>query len=389
MPFLILLGAVGAMLGTGGSALIAKTLGEKKNEKANELFSMLIYTLIGAGVILAIIAIAITEDVARLLGAEGEMLRLATVYGRINFIALPAWMLQYAFQSLFVTAEKPQVGLAFTVAAGVTNMVLDAVLVGALGLGVVGAATATGLSQAVGGVAPIFYFSRKKCTALVRLGRCKIDLKALCKTCTNGSSEFLSNISMSVVGMLYNAQLLRYAGERGVSAYGVLMYVGMIFISIFIGYSVGSSPVVGYHYGAGNRDELKSLRKKSLILMVSSSAVMLAAALLLARPLSIFFVGYDKELCDMTVRGFYFFSFSFLFSGLPIFASSFFTALNDGLTSAIISFMRTIVFQTLAVIFLPMIWKLDGIWTSIVVADIAAAAVGVILLIAKRKKYGY
>ena len=388
MHYLIMLGAVGAMLGTGGSALIAKRLGEKREKEANEFFSLLIYTLLTVGAVLAAISIILAEPVARLLGGEGELLRLAVLYARINFIALPAWMLQYAFQSLFVTAEKPHLGLVFTIGAGLTNILLDGVLVGLLKLGVAGAAMATGLSQTVGGFIPLLFFFRKN-SSLLRLGKARIDVRALLKACSNGSSEFLSNISMSVVGMLYNAQLLKYAGEDGIAAYGVMMYVGFIFVAVFLGYSVGSAPIVGFHFGAGNCDELKNLRRKSLTLMISASVVMMLASLLLSAPMSRLFVGYDSGLYEMTVRGFIIFSFSFLFSGIPIYASSFFTALNDGITSAAISFLRTLVFQTAAILIFPLFWELDGIWFSLVAAEIAAAAVGAILLIAKRKRYGY
>ena len=388
MPFLMILGAIGAMLGTGGSALIAKTLGEGKKEKANSLFSLLIYTSIISGVVISVLAMIFLEDVAHLLGGEGELLEYAVIYGRINLIALPLWMLQYAFQSLFVTAEKPQIGLFVTVGSGVTNMVLDAILVGVFRMGVVGAAIATAASQAVGGLFPLFYFSREN-SSLLRLGRAKMDIHALIKTCTNGSSEFLSNITMSLVGMLYNLQLIAYAGEDGLSSYGVMMYVGFFFIAVFIGYSVGSAPIIGYHYGAGNRDELKKLRKMSLTLMLSASAVMCLLSILLSAPMSKIFVGYDEALYEMTRHGFVIYSFCFLFAGLPIFSSAFFTALNDGFTSALISFLRTVIFQTAAILLLPLIWGLDGIWISAVAADVAAATVATVLLLIKRKKYGY
>ena len=388
MPFLMILGAVGAMLGTGGSALIAKTLGEGKREKANSLFSLIIYTSIISGVVISVVSLILLEDVARLLGGEGILLEYAVVYGRINLVALPFWMLQYGFQSLFVTAEKPQMGLYVTIGSGVTNMVLDALLVGLLQMGVVGAALATAASQAVGGLFPLLYFARKN-TSLLRLGRAEMDIPALIKTSTNGSSEFLSNITMSLVSMLYNFQLMKYAGWDGLSAYGVMMYVGYFFISVFIGYSVGSAPVIGYHYGAGDRNELRNLRKKSLVLMLSSSVGMCILSLILSYPMSKMFVGYDEALLEMTVRGFIIYSFCFLFAGVPIFISSFFTALNDGFTSALLSFLRTVVFQVAAILLLPLIFDLDGIWISVVAADIAAAAVAVTLLVLKRKKYGY
>lgn len=388
MPFLMILGTVGFMFGTGGSALVSKTMGEGDRERANSIFSTIIYVSIGLGVIISVLGIIFIRPVAALLGAEGAMLDDCVLYGRIILAALPAFILQMEFQSFFVTAEKPQLGLAVTVASGVINMVLDAVIVGIFPLGLVGAATATAVSQLVGGIIPIIYFSRGN-NSLLRLGRAKFDGRALFKTCTNGSSELMSNVSMSLVGMLYNIQLLEYAGENGIAAYGVMMYVNMIFIAAFIGYSIGTAPVIGYHFGADNHSELKSLLKKSIAIISVFSMCMLGLALVLATPLSRIFVGYDKELLDMTSHGFKIFSVSFLLAGFAIFSSGFFTALNDGLTSAFISFLRTLVFQVIAVIVLPVMWGLDGIWISVVVAEAMAVAVGAVCIYLKRKRYKY
>lgn len=388
MPFLMILGAIGFMFGTGGSALISKTMGEGDHEKAKRLFSFLIYTSAVCGIIIAVLGIIFIRPVASLLGAEGELLDNCVLYGRIILIALPAFILQFEFQSFFVTAEKPQLGLVFTVAAGVTNMVLDALLVAVFPLGLAGAAIATAISQAVGGIAPLIYFARKN-TSLLRLTKTTFDGKALLKTCTNGSSELMSNISMSIVSMLYNMQLMKYAGEDGVAAYGVLMYVNMIFLAAFIGYSVGTAPVIGYHFGAQNHKELKSLLKKSAVIIGIFSVSMFVLAEVLARPLASIFVSYDEALMELTLRAFLIFSFSFLFAGVAIFGSSFFTALNDGLTSALISFLRTLVFQVAAVLIFPIFFEIDGIWISIVAAELVAAVVTVLFLIGKRKKYQY
>lgn len=388
MPFLMILGAVGFMFGTGGSALVAKTLGEGEKVEANRLFSLFIYTTAIIGTATGILGIAVMRPVARYMGASGEMLENCVVYGQIISAVQPAFMLQMCFQSFMITAEKPNLGLAFTVGSGVTNMVLDLVLVGVLRWGLIGAAFATSASQLVGGLAPVFYFARKD-PSLLRLGRTKWNGKALLKGCSNGFSELLSNISMSLVGALYNIQLIRYAGENGVAAYGVLMYVSMIFMAIFIGYAVGTAPVVGFHFGAQNRRELKSLLRKSAVLLLIASFFMLAAGELFARPLSLLFVGYDPELMALTLRGFFIFAFSFLFSGASIFGSSFFTALNDGLTSAAISFLRTVVFEVAAVLLLPLVWGVDGVWASMVVADGAAMLLTMCFLLARRKKYGY
>ena len=388
MPFLMILGTVGFMFGTGGSALIAITMGAGDKERAKRLFSLFIYVSAICGILIGALGIVVIRPVAAWLGAEGELLDNCVVYGRIILAVLPALILQYEFQSFFITAEKPKLGLAVTVAAGVANMVLDALFVGVRRWGLVGAAAATAISQSVGGIIPLVYFGRPN-TSLLRLTRTKFDGRALLKACANGSSELMSNISMSVVGMLYNIQLMKYAGEDGVAAYGVLMYVNMIFLAAFIGYSVGVAPVVGYHYGAGNHEELKGLLKKSLVLIGIFSVGMVVLAEGLARPLALIFVGYDPELLDMTLRGFLVYSFSFLFAGLAIYGSSFFTALGNGLVSALISFLRTLVFQVAAVLIFPLIWGLDGIWFSIVAAELVAALVTVAFLIGKRKKYHY
>ncbi len=388
MPFLMILGTVGFMFGAGGSALVSKTMGEGDRKKANEIFSMLVYVSIGIGIIITVLGIIFLRPVASLLGAEGQMLEDCIVYGRIILIAIPAFILQMEFQSFFITAERPNLGLAVTVAAGVTNMALDALLVGVFSLGLVGAAVATAISQAVGAIIPLVYFASKQ-KSLLRLTRFKANGSALLKTCTNGSSELMSNVSMSLVGMLYNIQLLKYAGEDGVAAYGVMMYVNMIFIALFIGYSIGTAPVIGYHFGALNHGELRGILRKSLVIISAISVCMLGAAVLLASPLSKLFVSYDADLLELTVRGFYIFSFSFLFAGFAIFLSGFFTALNDGLTSAIISFLRTLVFQIAAVMLLPLIWEIDGIWLSVVVAELMAVAVGFFFLFLKKGKYRY
>ncbi len=388
MPFLMILGAVGFMFGTGGSAIIGRTMGEGDDESAQNQFSMFIYVSIVLGIVIAIFGILFMRPVAAALGANGELLENCVIYGRLILLALPAFILQYEFQSFFVTAEKPNLGLYITVLSGLTNIILDAVLVGMLRMGVSGAAVATGLSEVVGGILPIIYFAKKNSSRL-RLRKTSIDYRILLKASINGSSELMSNISMSLVSMLYNSQLLKYAGEDGVAAYGVLMYVTMIFLAAYIGYSVGTAPIVSYHYGAGHGDELKNLLYRSLKIIAVFALFMFGAAELLARPLSQLFVGYDAGLLSLTIKGFFIYSFSYLFCGFSIYGSGFFTALNDGLVSALISFLRTVVFQVLAVFLLPLIFGIDGIWLSIVVAEIMAVIITVILLVKKRAQYHY
>lgn len=388
MPFLMILGAVGFMFGTGGSALISKTMGEGNRDKAKRLFSLFVYVTAISGIAIAVIGMIFIRPIASFLGAEGKMLEDCIIYGRIILIALPFYMLQYEFQSFFATAEKPQLGLGVTVAAGLTNIILDALFNAVFKWGLAGAAAATAISQTVGGIIPLIYFSRPN-KSLLRLTKTKFDKKALIKACTNGSSELMTNISMSIVNMLYNAQLMKYAGENGVAAYGVLMYVNMIFLAAFIGYSVGTAPIAGYHLGADNYDELKGLLKKSLSIIGIFSLCMLVLAEILAYPLANLFVGYDAELINLTIRGFRIFSFSFLFAGTSIYGSSFFTALNNGLISALISFLRTLVFQIAAVLILPAFLGIDGIWISIVAAEIMSMIITIIFIIKMRKRYHY
>ena len=390
MPFLMIVATVGFMFGTGGTALVAKTFGEGDDKRANKLFSLFTYTAFILGVILAVVSIIFLRPISVFLGAQGELLENCVIYGRIILCALPFYILQLLFQSFFVTAEKPQLGLVVTVCAGITNMLLDAVLVMLLPqeYKLIGAAIATASSQTVGCVIPLFYFFRKNNSTL-RLGKTDFDGRAIGKACLNGSSEFMSNVSMSVVSMLYNIQLLKYAGENGVAAYGVMMYVSMIFSGAFIGYSIGTAPVIGYHDGARNCGELKSILKKSLLLIGGFAVLMVILSELSAVPLARLFVGYDTELMEVTVSGFRIFALSFLLMGFAIFGSGFFTALNDGLTSALISFLRTLVFQIAAVLILPLLIGIDGIWMSIVVAEFMAVVLTFLFLKMKQKKYGY
>ena len=388
MPYIMILGTVGFMVGTGGTALIAKTLGMGDREKANEIFSMLTYLCLGSGIVLSVVAVALLRPVAILLGAEGEILENCILYGRIVLPASVAYITQFAFQSFCVTAEKPNMSLVMTVVSGVCNIVLDALFVAFFRWGLAGAAAATSIAQIVGAVIPLVYFSRPN-DSLLRLGKCRFDGMALLRTCTNGASELMSNLSMSIVSMLYNLQLLKYAGENGIAAYGVIMYVNLFFLSIFIGFSIGSAPLIGYNHGAQNHTELKNLFKKSLVIIGMASVAMALSAVLLARPLAAIFVSYDAALLEMTIRGFMIYALSFLLCGFNIFGSSMFTALNNGLISALISFLRTLVCQIAAVLILPIFFELDGIWFSIVAAEFAAMVLTFFCFVKFRKRYHY
>lgn len=388
MPVNMIFGGIGFMLGTGGSALVAKTLGEKEPEKANRYFTMMILITAIIGVITSAIGIGIMRPVSVLLGADEAMLPNCILYGRIMMAFNVSFMLQNAFQGFLITAEKPSLGLGVTVVAGITNMVLDALFIGVFHWGVAGAAFATGLSQCVGGLIPLVYFLRPN-RSLLKLVKTRLEMRPIVKACVNGSSEMVSSVTSSVVGILYNFQLLKYAGQNGVASYGVLMYVQFTLAAIFIGYSMGIAPVIGYHYGADNHSELKNLLKKSILLMVGIGGIMVLTAEVFAVPLAKIFVGYDVDLLNMTVHALRISSIAFLITGFNIFASSFFTALNNGGVSAVISFLRTFIFKFATVLILPMVVGLDGIWWADVSAELFAFLLSILFLVTQRKKYHY
>ena len=388
-PFLMILGAFGFMIGTGGSALVAKTLGENKKEDANRYFTMLITLVVILGILLTIFGLIVVRPLSHALGARGQMLEDCVTYGRTLMIFNTAFMLQSVFQSLFITAEKPRLGLIMTVAAGLTNMVLDALFIAVFKWGLVGAALASGLSQCIGGILPLIYFLSSKNDTPLKFVKTKMEVKVLLKACANGASELMTTVSSSLVSMLYNFQLMRLAGQNGIAAYGAVMYVEFAFIAVFIGYSIGTAPIVSYHYGSENHNEVKNMLQKSFKIMSILGITMMVLAQILASPLAKVFVGYDKQLFDMTVHGFRLFSFYFILAGINIYASSFFTALNNGMISAIISFSRTLGFETLAVIILPIFLQLDGVWLAITVAEICAFVISISFLIAKKEKYHY
>lgn len=388
IPFTMILGAFGFMLGTGGTALVAKTLGEGKQELANRIFSMLIYFALGLGIALAIFGILVIKKVSVKMGADAAMLEDCVIYGRIVLLGIPFYMLQNMFQNFLITAEKPQLGLMVTIAAGVMNMVLDALFIAVLGWGVAGAAAATALGQCVGGLAPFIYFARKNSSKL-SLVKTKLMGGALFRACTNGSSELVSNVSMSLVGMLYNLQLMKFAGENGVAAYGVIMYVNFIFVAIYLGYAFGTAPIVAFNYGAKHTEELQNVLKKSLKLIFCTGISLFLIGTVFSGFLSKIFVGYDAELYEMTVKGFRLYAISFLLCGFNIYGSSFFTALNNGVVSAAISFLRTVVFEVAAILILPIFFGVDGIWCAITVAELVSLLITAGAFFALRRRYQY
>lgn len=387
-PFIMAVGALGFMMGTGGSALVGRLLGEGEKEKANKTFSLIVYTTAIAGILLSALAFLLVPTVSRLFGASGQLLDYCILYGRICFLSMPCFMLQNVFQCFFITAEKPRLGLDVVLSAGITNMVLDFLFVAVFGLGLKGAAIATVCGEIIGGLVPILYFAGRN-HSLLRLGRTSFDAGSILKACTNGSSELMTELSSSVVTVLYNTQLMKIAGENGVAAYSTIMYVNFIFVAIFLGYSLGSAPIISFHYGAGNHDELKNMRKKSLRLIAVWGIGMTIISHIFALPFARFFVGYDSELLAMTIHGFRIYAFVYLLNGFNIFGSSFFTALNNGMVSATISFLRTLVFEVICILLLPVFFGIDGIWSAVLVAEALALCVTSFFLITKRSRYHY
>ncbi|MCI5745602.1 MAG: MATE family efflux transporter [Erysipelotrichaceae bacterium] len=387
-PFFMILGAIGFMVGAGGSAIVSKTFGEKKDKLANEYFSFLIYFTFIIGIIFVIVGQLLLPNVIKIFKADDVLYPYCLTYGRIFLIGIPFFMLQIAFQTFFNVAEKPTLGFLITIFSGVMNIILDALLVAIIPLGIKGAALATIISQFVGAIIPIIYFIKAK-NCILHLSKGPFRLKILVKTCSNGLSEFVSNISGSLVAIIFNYILLEKSGDNGVAAYGVLMYINFIFLAIFIGYSMGCAPLIGYNYGAKNTSEMKNLFKKSLIIIGISSIFMVMLAIILALPISLLFASYDKELFELTKRAFYIYSFSFGFSGFVIFFSSMFTALNNGIVSAFISFLRTLIFQISCVIIFSTLFGVDGIWISIVVAEFLSLFVALIFVFANKKRYQY
>ena len=388
-PLTMMMSSVGFMLGTGGTAIIGKTLGEERREDASHYFTMLMAAVVVFGVVLAAVGILFLRPVSVLLGAEGQLLADCISYGRVVLVALPFFMLQVAFQELFVVAEKAKLGLAVTVLSGVANMVLDALFVAGFHWGLLGAAFATAISEVVGAVIPLVYFARPNDSLLRFTKELHFYPKVLGKACANGSSEMVSNLAISLVSLLYNYQLMRLLGENGVAAYGVIMYVGFIFAAVNLGYAMGSAPIISFQYGAENHDELKNLYRKSLLLMAAGGLGMFLIAKLVARPLALIFVSYDPVLLDLTIHAFHIIAFAFLLNGLNTFASAFFTALNNGAVSAVLSFLRTFVFEIAGILGLPLLFAVDGLWAAMAVAECVSFLVSLYFFLSRRRQYGY
>ena len=387
-PVLMAVGTLGFMAGTGGSAIVSKTLGEGKPEKANQYFSLLVYATLAFSILISVVGFIFIRPIAIVLGADGVLLDDCVLYARILFCSMPAFILQYLFQSFFIAAEKPGLSLKLNIIAGLTNAVLDYLLIAVFPFGLAGAAAATAAGQLIGGIFPIIYFARKNGSPL-RLTKAKFNGRVLASACANGSSEMVTNLSASIVSILFNFQLMRTAGENGVAAYGIIMYVNFIFMGVFVGYSLGSAPIISYHFGAGNHAELRNLFRKSITLMCGAGIILTVIAELLAKPLVMIFASYDMELLNMTHHGFIIYSLAFLLMGINVWASAFFTALNNGLISATISFLRTLVFQIVLIFTLPALLGIDGIWLSVVLAEVMSFVVAIIFFVAKRKKYQY
>ncbi len=388
MPVMMGIGSIGYMLGTGGSAIVAQMLGEGKRELANSYFSMFIYVTAGVSLLLSIIGFLCVRPISAALGAYGDLLAYCVVYGRILFISQTGFILQNVFQSFFPTAEKPALSLKISIAAGLSNILLDYLFIAVFNMGIAGAALATAIGQFIGGILPLFYFSKKN-NSLLRLTKAPLNRRILLKACSNGSSEMVTNLSASVVNILYNFQLMKLAGENGIAAYGIIMYVNFIFLAVFMGYSIGSAPLPAYHYGAGNLNELKNLFRKGFVIMGASGLILTLLAELSSAPLVALFASYDADLFAMTCHGFRLYSLAFAVMGINVWGSSFFTSLGDGAVSAAISFLRTFLFQIITVLLLPCFWHLDGIWLAIVIAELFAFVVTITFFAAKRNRYHY
>lgn len=388
MPFLMIIAAIGFMFGSGGTALVAMKLGQQKPREANEIFSLITYTLIILGTVFSILGYIFTPQAAAVLGVTEELMPYSILYSRINMFGMTAFMLQYMFQSFLITAERPKMGFWITVAAGITNIILDYYLVGVLKTGLAGAAWATVISQIVGGVIPLIYFLMPNKSKL-RLGKTRWKPNALFRTCTNGSSEFLSNAASSIVGMLYNHQLLKYIGTNGVAAYGVIMYVNFIFAGIYFGYAMGVSPIIGYHYGANNKDELKNLFTRSLRLLVGTGVILTAIAELTAGILAKIFVGYEEELLAITVRGMRIYDIAFIMMGVNVFGSALFTALNNGKISALLSLVRSVVLEISMILLLPVIFGGQSLWAIVVVVELGSLMLTIAMMVKYRRFYKY
>ena len=388
IPFIMMIASVGFMFGSGGSALVSMQLGRREKQKAKENFSLIVYTLIGIGIVLAVLGTCFATDISRLLGASEDMLPFCRLYLKINMAGIVFFMLQNLFQSFLITAEKPKIGFAITLISGGTNMVLDGVLVGICNFGIAGAAWATVTSQIIGGMVPFFYFAFSK-SGIIKLTGTRFEAEVIAKTCGNGISEFLSNVSMSLVGFLYNLQLMRYMGENGVSAYGVIMYVSFIFVAIYIGYSMGVAPIIGFNYGAENKQELQNMFRKSIIILTVTNIVMFLLAESLTVPMAKIFVGYNHELKELTVRGMRIYCVAFLVMGLNIFTSAFFTALSNGKVSAILSIVRTLFVELIMIYLLPALLGVDGIWAVVIAVEGISLIVSAYYIFKNRKAYGY
>lgn len=388
VPYIMMVASVGFMFGSGGNALVSLQLGLDEKKKANEYFSLIVYTLIGIGVVLAAVSFFFAPEISRLLGASGAMLPYCVLYLRINMIGVVFFMLQNLFQNFLITAEKPRIGFVITLIAGCTNMLLDWILIGICGFGIAGAAWATVTSQIVGGTVPFIYFASSR-SGILKLTGTRFEVKVIAKTCGNGVSEFLSNVSASVVGSLYNLQFMHYVGENGVSAYGVIMYVSFVFVAIYIGYSMGVAPLIGFNYGAGNKSELQNIFRKSLVILTITNITMFVMAEVLTVPMAKIFVGYNQSLNELTVHGMRIYSVAFLVMGLNVFASAFFTALSNGKISAILSVTRTLILQLIMIYVLPMLFDVDGLWAVVIAVEGISLIVAVYYILKNRRTYGY
>lgn len=388
-PAIGLVGALGLMVGTGGAALVSKTLGEGDEPRANRYFSMFVEFILLLSVVLAVPLLVWMEPLAVAIGAEGEMVRQCAIYGRICAAGMPAFMMQMGIQPFFMVAGRPRMGTWISLVSGLLNIGLDALFIIVCGWGLAGAAAGSMLACCFGGFYPLWYFSSRFNRSSLAFKATGFEFGPLAKACSNGLSEFVGNISFNIVSMCYNWQLMRFYGENGVAAYSVILYLGFIFVAVYSGYNMTVTPLVGFNFGAGNKRELRSLLRHSLTLMLVLGVLLAGTAELLAGPAARLFVGYDSELTALTVHATRLYAPSFLITGLTLFVSAWFTGLNNGPVSALASFSRTFVFELSCVFLLPVLLGVNGIWLSAPAAEILSLFLGAALLLRFRSRYGY
>lgn len=387
-PMVSVVVAVGVMLATGGSAIIAKRMGEGKPEQARQNFSYLILAGVLIAVGMAALALVFLKPLLHLLGARGALFELCYAYALPLVFFIPSGILQMLFQTLLVTAGRPMLGLTVTVLGGVANIVLDYLFIVPLQMGIAGAAIATGIGFSIPAVFGLLYFALRRSGPLCFV-RPKGGGKMLLRCCANGSSEMVTNMSTAVTTFLFNLLMMRYAGEDGVASITIVLYTQYLMTAVYMGYATGTAPVFSFHHGSRNGEQLRRLFRISMGFIALCSVATFALALVFAKQVVVIFTPAGSPVFEMALYGFRLFSGSFLFAGVGIFASAMFTAFSDGKVSAAISFLRTFAFIVLALLLLPLAMGLDGVWLAVPLAEVLGFGVSLFFLYRKKKRYCY